>query len=137
MSKHCLFICKSCNTTHSEETDYENCEGASLFKEVLTLNQKQSHTNALVIQSVRCLWTCEHPCAIAFSATNKPTYLFTQVSISAASALLQFGDRYVHSKTGDIPWKSFPDILQSASVAKIPPVSIVKSTVQIGTNNED
>jgi predicted metal-binding protein len=60
--------------------------------------------------------------AVAFSAPSKATYLFTKVPASAATALLQFGDLYRTSKTGDIPWKQFPEALQSTSVAKIPPV---------------
>jgi predicted metal-binding protein len=122
MSKHILFICKSCNSTHSEEVDYEKAEGALLLKEVTTLQQEQAHSNQLEIQSVGCLWMCDYPCAAAFSATDKATYLFTKVPASAASALLEFGELYLNSKSGDIPWKQCPETLQSASIAKIPPV---------------
>jgi predicted metal-binding protein len=37
-------------------------------------------------------------------------------------ALLQFGDLYLSSSTGDIPWKQFPEKLQTVSIAKIPAV---------------
>lgn len=123
MSKHILFICKSCNSTHSEAIDYEKSAGASLLNQVTTLQQTQACSNDLEIQAVGCLWTCDHPCAVAFSASDKATYLFTKVPASAASALLEFGKLYQHSKAGDIPWKQFPQVLQSTSVAKIPPVS--------------
>jgi len=39
-----------------------------------------------------------------------------------APALLEFGKRYLDSNTGDIPWKQFPEALQSARIAKIPAV---------------
>ncbi|MGI0484062.1 DUF1636 family protein [Pantanalinema rosaneae CENA516] len=120
MSKHCLFICKSCNSTHSEDVDYEKSDGVSLLNQVKTLHQEQSGSNELNVQAVGCLWTCDHPCAIAFSAPHKATYLFTKVPTTAASALLQFGELYRTSKTGDIPWKQFPELLQSLQVAKIP-----------------
>lgn len=122
MSKHCLFICKSCNSTHSEEIDCEKSAGASLLKQVVTLQQTQACSNELHVQSVGCLWTCDHPCAVAFSAPDKSTYLFTKVPTSAANELLQFGELYVASKDGTIPWKQVPEVLQSASVAKIPPI---------------
>jgi predicted metal-binding protein len=120
MSKHSLFICKSCNSTHSEDIDYDKSEGALLVNQLTMLHQEQSHPNKLDIQAVGCLWTCDHPCAVAFSAPHKPTYLLTKVPTSAASALLQFGELYRTSKTGDIPWKQFPEVLQSLQVAKIP-----------------
>jgi predicted metal-binding protein len=122
MSKPVLFICKSCNSTHSEDVDYEKSDGVVLLNQVNTLYQSQPSANDLEIQAVGCLWTCDHPCAIAFSAPNKPTYLFTKVPATAAPALLEFGDLYRTSKDGDIPWKQFPEILQSVSVAKIPSV---------------
>jgi predicted metal-binding protein len=42
--------------------------------------------------------------------------------MATAPALLEFGKRYLNSNTGDIPWKEFPEALQSASIAKIPAV---------------
>jgi predicted metal-binding protein len=58
----------------------------------------------------------------AHRSSQAEAYLFTKVPASAASSLLQFGDLYRTSKTGDIPWKHFPEALQSTSVAKIPAV---------------
>jgi predicted metal-binding protein len=50
--------------------------------------------------------------------------LFTKLPTDeTAPALLQFGDRYLGSTIGDMPWKQFPEALQSASIAKIPTVS--------------
>lgn len=122
MANHCLFICKSCNSTHSKAIDYEKSEGASLLNQVTALQQTQACSNELEIRSVGCLWTCDDPCAVAFSASEKATYLFTKVPATAASALLEFGELYSSSKNGDIPWKQFPQALQSTSVAKIPAV---------------
>jgi predicted metal-binding protein len=34
--------------------------------------------------------------------------------------LLEFGEYYFSSETGDVPWKKFPQALQSEHVAKIP-----------------
>jgi len=93
-----------------------------LLEQLNTLSAKQA--DAFEIQPVNCLWTCDKPCAAAFSASHKPTYLFTNLPTDeTASALLQFGKRYLDSSTGDIPWKQFPEVLQSASVAKIPPIA--------------
>jgi predicted metal-binding protein len=75
------------------------------------------------IQPVGCLWTCDRFYTVALPASTKPTYLFTNLpNDETASALLQFGYLYLNSTTGDIPWKQFPAMLQSASIAKIPAV---------------
>jgi len=48
-------------------------------------------------------------------------HLFTNLpNDETASALLEFGKRYLGSTTGDIPWKLCPETLQLASVARIP-----------------
>jgi predicted metal-binding protein len=120
MSKYILFVCKSCNSFHSDDVDYDKSEGANLLNQLHNLHQNGLHQDELEIKPVGCLWTCDHPCAVAFSATHKATYLFTQVPATAAPALLAFGTLYRDSKTGDVPWKQFPEALQSASVAKIP-----------------
>lgn len=121
MSKHTLFVCKSCNSVHSDEVDYEKAEGMILLNQLLDLHQNWSRRDELEIRSVGCLWTCDRPCAIAFSGDDKATYLFTKMlSESSAEALLQFGELYLNSKAGDIPWKQVPEVLQSAEVAKVP-----------------
>ncbi|WP_316432318.1 DUF1636 family protein [Leptolyngbya sp. NK1-12] len=42
---------------------------------------------------------------------------------SSLEALLQFGQLYLTSKDGNIPWKQFPEVLQVTEIAKIPSVS--------------
>lgn len=120
MPKHILFVCKSCNSVHSDEVDYDKAEGAILLQQLLHLHQDWSDRDEFEIRAVGCLWTCSNPCSVAFSGVDKATYLFTKVPSTEAAALLQFGERYLHSKAGDVPWKQFPEVLQSAQVAKIP-----------------
>ncbi|MBD2091505.1 DUF1636 domain-containing protein [Microcoleus sp. FACHB-1515] len=120
MSKHNLFVCKSCHLSEAQPED-QPTDGTCLLDRLNQLNANRSHSAELEIQPVDCLWTCDRPCAVAFSAPHKPTYLFTNLPTEeTATALLQFGDRYFNSKTGDVPWKQFSEVLQAVSVAKIP-----------------
>ncbi|MBF2047858.1 MAG: DUF1636 family protein [Leptolyngbya sp. IPPAS B-1204] len=123
MSKHVLFVCKSCNFVNSDDVDYERADGANLLNQLLNLHQTWSQQDELEVRSTGCLWTCNRPCAVAFSGANKATYLFTKILSTAAEALLQFGQLYLTSKDGNIPWKQFPEVLQVAEIAKIPSVS--------------
>jgi predicted metal-binding protein len=122
MLKHALFVCQSCH--HSEERpDDQPADGTRLLEQLNALCTEQRQSEEFEIQPVGCLWTCDKPCAAAFSAPHKPTYLFTTLPTDeTAPALLEFGKRYLESKTGDIPWKHFPEALQSASIARIPSV---------------
>ena len=119
-----LLVCQSCNSVHCEEIDYEKSEGAYLVNQLLTLHQYWSRRNELEIRPTACLWMCSHPCAVVFSGANKSTYLFTKISSkNGAEALLQFGELYLDSDDGNIPWSKLSEPLKSGELARIPPVS--------------
>jgi predicted metal-binding protein len=118
MSKTTLFICKSCHHLENRPED-QPADGTLLLDQTSILAAEQSD---LEIKAVGCLWTCGYPRSAAFSNPHKPTYLFTNLPTEAATALLEFGNLYSDSNTGDIPWKQFPETLQTASIAKIPSV---------------
>ncbi|MGF1567517.1 MAG: DUF1636 family protein [Nodosilinea sp.] len=120
MPQPTLFVCQSCHSSE-ERPDDQPADGAQLLEQLHTLQTGQEHPANLTIQAVECLWTCDKPCAVALSAPHKPTYVFTGLPTDeTAAALLQFGQRYLARSTGDVPWKQFPEALQSASIAKIP-----------------
>jgi predicted metal-binding protein len=121
MPKHTLFVCKSCHRSSEDRPKDQPTDGERLLTQLHTICADQLQVNNFQIQPIGCLWTCDKPCAVAVSAPTKPTYLFTTLRTDeTALALLQFGDLYLTSTTGDIPWKQFPAVLQSASIAKIP-----------------
>ncbi|MCU0565703.1 MAG: DUF1636 domain-containing protein [Oculatellaceae cyanobacterium Prado106] len=123
MSKHTLFVCQSCHHSSEERSNDQTADGACLLEQLNTLRAEQLQPEDFEIQPVGCLWTCDRPCAVAFSAPHKPTYLLTTLPMDeTAPALLEFSKRYLDSNTGDIPWKQFPEALQSVSIAKIPAV---------------
>lgn len=123
MPKRTLFVCQSCHRSSEKKPENQPANGTLLLEQLNTLAAEQLQSDNLEIQFVGCLWTCDKPCAVAFSAPHKPTYLFTNLPTDeTASALLQFGKLYSNRKTGNVPWKRFPEALKSVSVAKIPAV---------------
>lgn len=123
MPKHVLFVCKSCKSASIQKG--ERTEGSVLFDELQALHQNWPRKSELEVQSVNCLWTCSQPCTVALSsASNKITYMvFTNLPPSeTAPALLDLCELYLDSDDGDIPWGKFPDALQEAGTARIPPV---------------
>ncbi|WP_416671395.1 DUF1636 family protein [Egbenema bharatensis] len=123
MSKHTLFVCQSCHRSSEERPKDQPADSTRLLEQLNSLCMEELQSNNLEIQPVGCLWTCDKPCAVAFSAPYKPTYLFTNLPTDeVAPVLLQFGKLYLDSNTGNVPWKQFPEALQSVSIAKIPVV---------------
>ncbi|MDZ8262371.1 DUF1636 family protein [Nostoc sp. ChiQUE01b] len=123
MPKHVLFVCQSCHCSFKERPENQPADGTLLLDQLNTLYTEQFQADELEIQPVGCLGICDRPCAVAFSALHKPTFLFTHLPCAeSAVALLQFSEVYLSSKTGNISGKHFPDVLRSASIAKIPPV---------------
>lgn len=123
MLKHTLFVCQSCDRSSEERPKEQPAGGTRLLEQLNALGTEHIQFNKFEIQPVGCLWTCDKPCAVAFCAPHKPTYLFTTLPTDqTAPALLEFGKRYLDNNTGDIPWKQFPEALQSVSIAKVPAV---------------
>ncbi|MGI0484070.1 DUF1636 domain-containing protein [Pantanalinema rosaneae CENA516] len=127
MSKSILFVCQSCHTSEAKAPDRPS-DGTILLEQLLNLHQAWSRRSELEIQPVGCLWTCDHPCAVALSASNKSTYLLAKVPVAenslseVAVAVLHFSQLYLDSPDGTIPWKQFPEVLQTEIVARIPPI---------------
>jgi predicted metal-binding protein len=123
MPKHTLFVCKSCH--RSSETRPENppFDGTILLDKLHTLWGKQFADDEVEIQPIGCLWAYSHGCVVSVASPDKPTYLFVNLlPEESATALLDFMQLYVRSAKGVVVWKQFPELLQSAIFAQIPPV---------------
>jgi predicted metal-binding protein len=126
-NKTTLFVCQSCRIANSEASDCP-AEGAKLLQHLQNAQEAGSQPFELDIQATGCLWTCEHPCAIALSSPDKSTYVLAKISVAegfekTAEAILHFSQLYSDSKDGTIPWKQFPEVLQTEIVARVPPIS--------------
>jgi predicted metal-binding protein len=118
MTKPTLFVCQSCCLSEEHPED-QPADGAVLLQQV----KAQLQSDAIHVQPVACLWDCDRACVVAFSAPNKPTYLFSTIQPDSAAALVEFGEHYVQSKTGNVLPQKFPELLREAAIAKIPILS--------------
>ncbi len=125
MSKPVLFVCKSCNA--GANPDLEPSLGSCLLNRLQELNQDRCE-----IRAEECLWMCQQACVAAISASDyaprslrdRPTYLFTDLPLQdSAEALLEFAELYRDAKSKTIPFKTFPQVLQSVTIARIPPIN--------------
>jgi predicted metal-binding protein len=126
MTKHTLFVCKSCSASiaHDDVTEETITEGVLLLNQLQQLNQNQSEHNKLNVQAVGCLWTCDRPCSVTFACPEKYTYHFVDLPAEAiADALLQFSQIYRQSEDGYVLPAKIPQSLRSRLLVRVPPVS--------------
>jgi predicted metal-binding protein len=116
MSKPVLFVCKSCNAVSNP--DLEPSLGTCLLNRLQELNQDRFE-----IRAEECMWMCEQACVAAISASDRHTYLFTDLPLQdSAEALLEFAELYYERQGKLIPFKIIPQGLQSVTIARISPV---------------
>lgn len=124
MTKHTLFVCKSCHRSSEELAENQRCDGSILLDKITTLYFQQFPSEKLEIQPVGCLWACSRGCVVAISSPEKPSYLLVDLPPDAenASALLEFTQMYISNRQGAFIWEKLPKQLESAIFASIPSV---------------
>ncbi|GJD15176.1 hypothetical protein RIVM261_001320 [Rivularia sp. IAM M-261] len=122
MTKSTLFVCKSCCISE-DHPENQPADGAVLLEKVQTHQSNNPEFNNIRVQPTSCLWDCGRGCVIAFSASRKPTYVFSAVTPESAPGLLQFAQKYTQSKTGNISYDKFPEELKEIPIAKVPAIT--------------
>jgi len=126
--KHTLFVCKSCHRSSDERQKNQPCDGTILLDKLRTLCNDKFQLDELEIKPVKCLWACSQGCVASVSSHDKPTYLFVNLPPEQSpAALLEFMQLYIKTRRGAVAWKNFPELLQSAIFAQIPPVIVDKN----------
>jgi predicted metal-binding protein len=124
MTKHTIFVCKSCHRSPEEELETSLSDGTILLNKLNTLCVQQFHPDELEIQPVGCLWACRHACVVSVSSQDKLSYLFVNLPPGESpAALLEFMQLYIKSRKGVLVWEQLPELLQPAIFAQIPPVN--------------
>jgi predicted metal-binding protein len=122
MTKHVLFVCKSCNFSPNQRDYMGERGGKYLFKQLLKLSENWSLKSSFVIEELDCLSACKRPCAVAFTAANKTSLMFGDLPpLESADAILQLCEKYYESTDGIVPRQQRPKILQAGILARIPP----------------
>lgn len=128
MPKHTLFVCKSCHRCSEERQKNQPCDGTILLDQLNTLCSEKFQFDELEIKPIECLWACSQGCVVSVSSHNKPTYLFVNLPPEESpAALLEFMQLYIRSRKGAVAWKKFPELLQSAIFAQVPPAVVDKN----------
>ena len=115
---HTIHVCTSCRHKRSGEQHGPLVGGAQLLDE---LSEKVRGRPALRIVGFACLSVCERPCAVAFSAPGKTTYVFGNLDpLACADDIVQTADLYTQKPDGMLLRKERAPALQAAIVARVP-----------------
>jgi predicted metal-binding protein len=123
MTKHVLFVCKSCGFSLTQRDHLEKRGGEHLLQHLLDL-QEQWHLQAeYLLQSTTCLSACDRRCVVALSAPNKMTLMFGDLPpLESAVEILQLAEQYYRSSDGIVPRQERPEKLKKGILARIPPL---------------
>lgn len=123
MTKHALFVCKSCLFSLTEREYMGQRGGFHLLNHLTNHYQSWALKSEFIIQETQCLSACNRPCVIAFSAFNKTTLMFGDLPpLDSAIDILQLGEKYYASSDGIIARQARPDVLKKGILARIPPL---------------
>lgn len=127
MANHALVICEHCEFSANQNLQDGQSGGAHLLNQLMPLYETWSRKAELEIQTVGCLCICDRPCAIAFTGSQKFTYLFGNLPpLECAADLLTASELYLDSENGWVDGFCLPIALRPRRIARIPPAPFSK-----------
>jgi predicted metal-binding protein len=117
---HRLFVCTTCASTWQDGKRIGESGGEKLLEELSALHRNWNLNAEFTIQPVGCMSACSRSCVVSFVALGKYTYLFGDLSPSAAIAILDCATNYHTKSDGLLPWSERPEPLKKGILAKIP-----------------
>ncbi|PSB47338.1 metal-binding protein [Cyanosarcina cf. burmensis CCALA 770] len=109
MTKHALFVCKSCLYSPHQREYMGKRGGWYLLDRLLSHSESWQLRASFVIQPVECLSACKRPCAVALAAPNKTTLMFGDLPpLESAAAVLQLASQYYNSTDGIVTRQERP-----------------------------
>jgi predicted metal-binding protein len=128
MTKHTIFVCKSCSYSSTQRELLGQRGGQHLLGQLQELQPVWELAGDYAIEAVECLSACNRRCVIAYAASHKTTLMFGDLSpLQSAISILQLAQLYYASPDGLISRTERPKILQKGILARIPPLfNIVK-----------
>jgi predicted metal-binding protein len=123
--KHTIFVCETCAGVWKDSRQVGNSGGYLLLSELAEKATDWPLAEEFEIEGVKCMGACNRPCAIAFAAPHKSTYLFGDLnhsdSLSDLSAdVLTCAAMYHQDPHGAMPWSARPERLKKGLIGRVP-----------------
>jgi predicted metal-binding protein len=123
--KHTIFVCETCAGVWQDSRQVGNSGGYLLLSELAKKATAWSLAEEFEIEGVKCMGACDRPCAIAFAAPNKHTYLFGGLNHTDSLAelsidVLTCAAMYHQNPDGSMPWSARPERLKKGLIGRVP-----------------
>lgn len=102
-----LTICDTCKRADWDPDTASETDGAALFRQVTAAEKINPK---LTIRAKTCLMGCDFACNVTLQNPEKISYAIGmfEPTKEAAEAILDYADKYIESKTGQVPYKTWP-----------------------------
>jgi predicted metal-binding protein len=136
MTKHTLFVCKSCAYSSTQRDYLGQRGGYHLLGRLLRLQPQWTLAAEYAIAPVECLSACNRPCVVAYAAPHKTTLMFGDIpplqsamvsDRRSAIAILQLAEQYYVSLDGLVSRQERPDILKKGNFSENPSLPACQS----------
>jgi predicted metal-binding protein len=123
--KHTMFVCRSCAGKWQDGKQVGESGGSLLHQHLVDRLPTDPLADRLEIRAVNCLGACGRPCAIAFAAPGKSTYLFGDLSHSESLAevsesIFECASLYYSKPDGVMKWNERPERLKRGLIGTVP-----------------
>jgi predicted metal-binding protein len=127
--KHTIFVCQSCAGNWQDGRQVGNSGGYLLQRELITQLADSPLANEFQLEAVKCMGACNRPCAIAFAAAGKSTYLFGDLDrndalAEVAQSILECASLYHSKPDGVMKWSERPERLKKTVIGIIPSIAV-------------
>jgi len=111
-----IYVCITCRRASDPQT--EPRPGAMLAAATI----KAAEGTSVTVRRVRCLANCNRGQSAAVRANGSWTYIFGELDVTSAPALIEGARLLAGAADGIMPWRGRPDALKRGLIARLPPI---------------
>ena len=114
-----ITVCDTCNFSSDQKLLDGKTGGEMLAEQVEALAEA-----GIAVRRQSCLMGCDRHCNIAIQGEGKLSYVLGRFTpdAEAAQAIVDYAKAYSESKSGQVPYKQWPQGVKGHFVARIPPL---------------
>jgi predicted metal-binding protein len=117
-----IYVCITCRRASDPET--EPRPGAILAAATIMA----AEGTGVTVRRVRCLANCNRGQSAAVRANGSWTYIFGELDVTSAPALIEGARMLAGAADGIMPWRGRPDALKRGLIARLPPIDFEGET---------
>ncbi|MEQ1711618.1 MAG: DUF1636 domain-containing protein [Hyphomicrobium sp.] len=120
-----LHVCVTCRAGQPV-ADGESTPGARLHGALAELGAPPG----VEIIPVECLSACNQGCSISLSSNGRWSYVYGRLSEHDAPSIKAGAIAYAATPDGLVPWRERPEIFRKQSLARVPPLAVLKEAAE-------